>query len=237
MQPYPGWLDALAWAALSLAFLCALIIVIDYARHRQKMWIMYVVWPVTALYFGPVALAVYYRLRPHTKKQEHQEHSASKHGQGDEEPPKPLQITAAVYHCGAGCTLGDIAGGWTVFMLGWTFAGAAFQTELVIDFIFAFVLGIVFQYFTIAPMRGLGPGKGIVAALRADTASLIAFEIGLFAWMAFARFVIFQADIDPTSPVHWFMMQIGMILGFFTAYPVNQWLLLKGWKEKMPQHV
>ncbi|MGH9582311.1 MAG: DUF4396 domain-containing protein [Bryobacteraceae bacterium] len=224
-------MDALAWAALSLAFLCALIIAIDYARHRQKMWIMYVVWPVTALYFGPVALAVYYKLRPHTAKQPD---ARSQAGQGENnEGPKPLQITAAVYHCGAGCTLGDIAGAWVVFMLGWTFAGAAFQTELVVDFIFAFVLGILFQYFTIAPMRGLGLGKGIVAALRADTASLIAFEIGLFAWMAISRFAIFRAEIHPTSPVHWFMMQIGMILGFFTAYPVNKWLILKGWKEKM----
>jgi hypothetical protein len=196
-------------------------IVVDYARHRQKMWIMYVVWPVTALYFGPIALAVYYRLR------------GPKGGQS-EDSPKPLQITAAVYHCGAGCTLGDIAGAWVVFLLGWTFAGAAFQTELVVDFIFAFVLGILFQYFTIAPMRGLGFGKGIVAALRADTASLVAFEIGLFAWMALSRFVIFRVEIPPTSPVYWFTMQIGMILGFFTAYPVNKWLLLKGWKEKMP---
>ncbi|MGH9344680.1 MAG: DUF4396 domain-containing protein, partial [Terriglobia bacterium] len=198
MQPYPDWLDGLAWASLSLAFLCALTIVIDYTWHRQKMWIMYVVWPVTALYFGPLALAVYYKARQ------------PKAGQSDKEPT-PLQITAGVYHCGAGCTLGDIAGSWVVFLLGWTFAGAAFQTELVIDFIFAFVLGIFFQYFTIAPMRGLGFGKRIIAALRADTLSLIAFEIGLFAWMALSRFAIYRAEIHPTSPVHWFMMQIGMI--------------------------
>ena len=29
------------------------------------------------------------------------------------------------------------------------------------------------------------------------------------------------------------MMQVGMIVGFFTAYPVNQWLVRHGWKEKM----
>jgi Domain of unknown function (DUF4396) len=29
------------------------------------------------------------------------------------------------------------------------------------------------------------------------------------------------------------MMQIGMIIGFFTAWPVNTWLIRKGWKEKM----
>ena len=30
------------------------------------------------------------------------------------------------------------------------------------------------------------------------------------------------------------MMQIGMIVGFFTSYPVNIFLLKTGWKEKMP---
>jgi hypothetical protein len=30
------------------------------------------------------------------------------------------------------------------------------------------------------------------------------------------------------------MMQIGMIVGFFTSYPANLFLLKTGWKEKMP---
>jgi hypothetical protein len=33
----------------------------------------------------------------------------------------------------------------------------------------------------------------------------------------------------------WFTMQIAMIAGFFTALPVNAWLIRKGWKEKMPK--
>jgi hypothetical protein len=34
--------------------------------------------------------------------------------------------------------------------------------------------------------------------------------------------------------VFWFMMQIAMIAGTFTALPANAWLIRKGWKEKMP---
>lgn len=29
------------------------------------------------------------------------------------------------------------------------------------------------------------------------------------------------------------MMQIGMVLGYFTSYPVNWWLIRKGVKEAM----
>src|SRR5581483_12228191 len=43
--------------------------------------------------------------------------------------------------------------------------------------------------------------------------------------------------LKPTDPVFWFMMQVGMILGFFTAYPANRFLLVKDWKEKMPQYM
>ena len=29
------------------------------------------------------------------------------------------------------------------------------------------------------------------------------------------------------------MMQLAMVLGFFTAWPMNRWLVSKGLKEKM----
>ena len=46
-------------------------------------------------------------------------------------------------------------------------------------------------------MRGLSLGQGIVAAIKADTLSLTAFEVGLFGWMALMRFVLFQPPIHP----------------------------------------
>ena len=82
-------------------------------------------------------------------------------------------------------------------------------------------------------MRDLGAGEGIVAALKADALSLTSFEIGLFAWMALMRFVFFHPALKPDSPVFWFMMQIGMIVGFATTFPVNWWLVKIGVKEAM----
>lgn len=29
------------------------------------------------------------------------------------------------------------------------------------------------------------------------------------------------------------MMQIGMVIGFFTAWPVNAWLIRRDWKERL----
>jgi hypothetical protein len=65
-------------------------------------------------------------------------------------------------------------------------------------------------------------------------ASLAAFEVGLFGWMALMFFVLFPAPhLHPDSPVYWFLMQIGMIAAFFTAWPVNTCLIRAGSKEAM----
>jgi preprotein translocase subunit SecD len=33
--------------------------------------------------------------------------------------------------------------------------------------------------------------------------------------------------------VYWFLMQVGIIAGFFTAWPVTAWLIRAGIKEAM----
>ncbi|HET7569811.1 MAG TPA: DUF4396 domain-containing protein [Gammaproteobacteria bacterium] len=226
----PLWLTALAWFSLGLAFLVAAAILYDvFGRgFRQKMWIMEIVWPVTALYFGPLAWWGYRRWgRPQTDRWQ------AAHGDA---PHKAFSATVAVgvSHCGAGCTLGDIAGGWIIFAGAFEIAGLALWAEYIADYALAFMLGIVFQYFSIAPMRGLGLRDGIIAALKADTLSLTAFEVGLFGWMALIQFVFFPVEhLRPDHAAYWFLMQIGMVLGFATAFPVNGWLLKRGLKEAM----
>ena len=105
------------------------------------------------------------------------------------------------------------------------------------DYLFAYAFGILFQYFTIAPMRDLSIGQGIVAAVKADTLSLTAWQVGMYGFMAFAYFFVFQTVIgtklETDTVEFWFMMQIAMLFGFLTAYPVNWWLIRTGVKEKM----
>ena len=48
-------LENVAWISLGIAFACARIIAIDEFRHRLKMWILNIVWPLTALYFSASA--------------------------------------------------------------------------------------------------------------------------------------------------------------------------------------
>jgi hypothetical protein len=227
----PTWLTCVSWAALALAFVSAGLILDDIYRQgfRQRMPVMEAVWPVTALYFGPAAVAAYRVWGRPASGRWQQEH-------GDP-PGKSARAATAVgvSHCGAGCTLGDIIAEFAVFGLGLSLAGTTLAAEYVGDYVLALALGIAFQYFAIAPMRGLGVREGLAAAAKADVLSLTAFEVGLFGWMALTFFVFFPAPhhLHPNSPVYWFLMQLGMIAGFFTAWPVNTWLIRSGIKEAM----
>lgn len=228
------WLYILSITSLILSATCAIWVVLDLlAGHKQHMWIMNVVWPITALYAGPLALIAYYkvgRLSTH-----HTMMTAKERG---EEPPgkkKPFWQMVAVgsSHCGGGCTLADIVGEWALFLFPLTLFGMKMFGAWAVDYMLALLFGIFFQYFTIAPMRDLSFAKGMVAAAKADFFSLTAWQVGMYGWMAIATFVIFGHEIEKTNPVFWFMMQIAMLAGFLTSYPVNWWLLRAGIKEKM----
>lgn len=226
-----AWIEIIGWISLAVAFASALVILVDvFGRgYRQKMAIMDWVYPITALYWGPVALWFYFKHGRRNSKPVIEEAGAP----DPDRMPRWVVLSKAVSHCGAGCTLGDIAGEWLVAGLGLMIAGKSLLADIPMDFIWAWALGIVFQYFTIVPMRDVGRLKGIWAAIKADTLSILAFQVGLFAGMAIYQMLIWSEPLPKTTATYWMMMQLSMILGFFTAMPVNSWLIRKGFKEKM----
>jgi hypothetical protein len=267
----PTWLTVVAWVYLSICFACAGVIGYDIAvsRRRQPMGVMNAVYPITALYFGPLALAFYWRwaraaprppavpasvtresarrpamapagdgagmhgTRPagHDMADGHVADRAGEHVRAGSaarrSKPRWAVMATEVSHCGSGCVLGDVISEFVIFALALTIAGTTLWAEYVGDYILALVLGIMFQYFAIAPMLGLGVSGGLRAAVKADVISLTAFEVGLFGWMAVMTFVLFPAphQLMPNAAAFWFLMQIGMIIGFATSWPANVWLV------------
>jgi len=198
-------------------------------RRPPHMRIMAFVWPLTML-FGSVVWLVFYLRRGRA--------SAPGHGRW-------AGTAIDTSHCGAGCALGDLIGefGLAAFpALGVAVGlGSLYQDRMVagwiVDFVIAFVLGIAFQYFAIAPMRGLGVRAGLVAALKADTLSIIAWQVGMYGLMAVWQLVVFPALVGGRasvfSPEFWVAMQLAMVAGFVCSYPVNVWLVRRGIKEAM----
>jgi uncharacterized protein DUF4396 len=227
----PTWLTVIAWISLGVAVMTSAAILFDIfvAGHRQQMGVMEAVYPLTALYLGPLVLLLYWRWARNT------ENLYNRVRPVERERPRWVTIAIEVSHCGSGCTLGDLIAEWTIYALALTVAGRSLFAEYIGDFTLALALGVVFQYLAIAPMRGLGLGEGLKAAVRADFVSLTFFEIGLFAWMALMAIVFFPAPyhLMPSAPAYWMLMQVGMIVGFLTAWPANVWLLNRGIKVAM----
>ncbi|PPJ18812.1 hypothetical protein C5F51_36070 [Nocardia nova] len=223
----------LSWTAIGAGCASAAAILYDItiARHRQPMAIMTAVWPITALYSGPLGVLGYARLGRTTPKDAPSEQTSSEaHGSSSRWRSGILSAS----HCGAGCTLGDIIGGWLIFATGWTLFGERLFAEYVVEFVLAWSLGIAFQYFSIAPMRPDMPARRALAnAIKADTLSIVAFQVGMYAWMALVTKVFFHEPLPINGPEFWFMMQIGLLLGILTTYPVNLWLVHAGIKEAM----
>lgn len=219
----PISLNTIAFIYILLSVAACLFVAADIflLGRRQPMGVMEAVWPLTLLYWGPLGLPFYL--------------SFGRGGLGRPPMRGDVPMWQAVFkgaaHCGAGCALGDFAAEWIVFGLGLVLFGSALAARLALSFILAYAGGIAFQYFAIAPMRGLSLRAGVVAAVKADTASVISYEIGMFAVMIYGA----QAwpGMRPTDWSYWLMMQIAMVCGFATTYPVN-WLLIRiGVKERM----
>lgn len=240
-------LNLIAWISLGLAFASAAVILFDEIKHPQQMWVMNIVWPVTALYFSVIAVWFYFRAGRRMTREAmhatmsgmHGEHSPETSAQSPRSPagatnPTFTQVAISASHCGAGCVIGDVIAEFAVFYLGMTMMGAALYASYAADFTLAWIFGIAFQYFVIKPMKHLTPVQGLIAAIKADTLSIIVFEIGMFAWMALVFFVLFpHPHLMPTEAPYWLMMQIAMVIGFITSLPVNRWLLRAGLKEVM----
>lgn len=236
MPLFPPWLHGLAIASLAVGCACAVLIALDEVRRPQKMWIMYLVWPLTALFGGLLWLAAYgfWGRGP-----------PSGNFEDAPDPPFAAMVLKGASHCGAGCTLGDLIAEWLAFLAPglavWFGYGSLFAEKTfavwILDFLLAFAIGVAFQYFTIKPMRDLSVGQGIVQALKADIASISAWQVGMYGLMAIMQFTVYRplfgglASVN--TPEFWFAMQLAMIAGFCTSYPIN-WLLIRGGvKEEM----
>lgn len=142
--------------------------------------------------------------------------------------------TFGIFHCGAGCTLADLIGEWFTYWVPLRIGGSLIAGSWVLDFVLALVIGVFFQFAAIREMEKISFSKAVSRAFKADFFSLLAWQVGMYGWMAVVTFVLFtDAPLEKTSWTFWFMMQIAMLFGFILSYPVNALLIKAGIKKGM----
>ncbi|OCB56420.1 hypothetical protein A5677_18050 [Mycobacterium malmoense] len=220
-MPAPGWVTLLAWIVTGLGVLVAGAILADiYARgYRQPLRAMEAVWPITAIYAGPLAWWAYHRWgRPATPRWQHRFGSSGGPG---------LAATAAVQTIPGGAVsfVGHMIAMPLVMWTGMTIAGQGVWPMMLLIAAFALPLLIAFEYHSLALTgRDQSVGRRLWAASRISVLAIVAFDVGMGASMLLVAFVL---GYSPASMAFWLVMWGGMWLGFATAYPMVWWLLAK----------
>lgn len=233
----PAWLTVVAALSLTAAVGCAIWTAVDVIRRPQRMAIMNVVWPVTALFGSGLWVWLY---RSYGR-------AAGRSDSHDEAPRHAGWVSVAIgtTHCGAGCALGDLIAEFAIMVLpalavavGWHYLyDIHLFAAWIWDLVLAFVLGILFQYFAIAPMRDQPRRRSLRDALKADTFSILAWQLGMYGTMTIMQFLVAQplwgGVLPATTIAFWLAMQLAMLVGFACSYPVNAVLIRRGIKEAM----
>jgi hypothetical protein len=223
----------LAWLAVLAGLASCVFVATDIRRRQpQPMAVMNWVWPINALWAGPVGVWAYWaigRTGSLSQRQPPEQMSRTM-----DMPPRPFwqSIVSGTLHCGAGCSLADLVGPVLFRALPFVVAGSLVFGEWTLDYVLALLIGVTFQYAAVVPMLHQTGLPVWWRALKVDFFSLTAWQVGMYGWMALVIFVWF-GPIPPTRIEFWFLMQLAMACGFLTSYPMNWWLIKVGIKTAM----
>ena len=156
----PGWLTALSWAWIALAVMSAVVIARDVfvSGRRQPTRTMDVVWPLSALYLGPVAVLLYRRW-----------------GQ----PRSTSTVAATGLAGGAASAVAHLVSVPLVVLTGLTIAGIDLWPMILV---IAVVASTVLAFFEASA------GKKLVTAAWVATFTVLAFDVGMGGWMLLLHF-------------------------------------------------
>ena len=156
---FPDALDGLAMGALGLGLACSALFAIDrQAGSRRKGNL---IWPLAAAFSALLWLLFYLR-----------------EGRADVRPDSvALALAAGAHPCGLGCRLDDTVAGWLSSL-----APASAQA-LSWGVAVAVALGFAWRRFK----GDSPPGRRTVGAASAGAASLVAWQLGMYAFLAFGQ--------------------------------------------------
>jgi hypothetical protein len=138
------------------------------------------------------------------------------------------QTLGSTMHCVAGDVVGILAGA----VLSSVF-GLAGLLEVVVEYIFGFAFGwTIFQALFMRDMAGGSYLRALKSTFVAELLSMNLLMAGMVPTvMALKSRIPFAAD--PASPRFWFVMSMGLLVGFIFAYPMNWWLVAHHLKHGM----
>lgn len=209
--------DAFAWTWLTLAALSTAYVAYDQFRGNPEATVMKWGWVLITLYMGPIGLLLYVL--------------------ADKEPApgthelfiRPLwkQGTGSTVHCIAGDATGIILAAAITATL-----GLPMWIDLIIEYLAGFAFGLfIFQSLFMKNMMGGTYLKALRKSFLPEWLSMNMMMAGMAPVMVLLMMGRDMRAMEPTEPTFWFVMSLGVTVGFAIAWPVNVWMVDRGLKH------
>jgi len=138
------------------------------------------------------------------------------------------QALGSTMHCVAGDGVGILAGAVLATTLGIT--GLA---EVALEYVLGFAFGwTIFQALFMRDMAGGSYLAALKSTFLSELLSMNLLMAGMIPTVMILRRHVSAAD-DPAAPQFWFVMSMGLLVGFVVAYPMNWWLVANKLKHGM----
>jgi hypothetical protein len=138
------------------------------------------------------------------------------------------QTLGSTMHCVAGDGVGILAGAALSSVFG--LAGLA---EIILEYVLGFAFGwTIFQALFMRDMAGGSYLRALSSTFISELLSMNLLMAGMVPTVMALKSRIPSAA-DPTTPHFWFVMSMGLLVGFIFAYPMNWWLVAYHLKHGM----
>ena len=203
----PAWLTTLSWVWIATAAISAIWISLDIfvKGHRQPNKALDLIWPLAALYLGPLAVPIYNRFG--RVRGEDLTAAAVRSGLPGGVTSGLAHVVAVPFVVATGLTIANVD----------MWAMVAIITVLATAGIFAF------EYLVFTSRDRRVPGlAGLRPALVVALVTVVAFDLGMLGWMLI---LYYSENMPAAGDVRFtFLMQVGLILGTLTVYPAMRFL-------------
>ena len=210
--------ESYLWAWFILAALSTGYVAWDnFVRGNPEETVMKWGWVLITVYMGPVAAALYVLTDKEPRPGEHERFI------------RPLwkQGIGSTVHCIAGDATGIVAAAVITSAL-----GLPMWLDLAVEYVAGFGFGLlVFQALFMKDMMGGSYRVALRSAFVPEWLSMNMMATGMFPVMIYLMMGRDMRAMDPATPQFWAVMSLGVIVGFFVAYPVNVWMVAKNLKH------
>jgi FtsP/CotA-like multicopper oxidase with cupredoxin domain len=210
-------IDFVVYAWLVIAVLSALYVAYDQFRNNPEAPVMKWGFVLVTLYMGPIGLLLYVMAD--------KEPFAGTH----ERFIQPLwkQGVGSTVHCVAGDATGIILAAAVTALLGFPM-----WVDVTVEYAFGFLLGLlVFQSLFMRAIMGGRYSENVRRSFVPELLSMNMMMAGMAPVMILLMMGRDMRAMWPGEPLFWFVMSLGITVGFLIAYPINVWLVAKGMKH------